>query len=338
MTSQNWQQQSGLLSVQERLSENLSGSQIYNIMLSMLYPAVDAIAVNTTIVRRALVEVLCQWNNDKRRHVSSLSYQQVVDGLFNAVMVENPYASSSYARRLRLDRSIWGQVVRLFLTYSEDYAKLEIPYITDRRIGIVLTRYERFFEASRSRLFPTIKWVKYYWEEYETFKSEVTEKYIRFSFSEAKRAATMTALHVDVEELFKNLLLAVDKALNKYDPNKGALTSYIQQWFMDAKTNPDFSHIYGEAYSLSDEARRNLLTKSSANNFAYELGDDHEEDNADTGCSALEDLMLREDMKIARDSLPYIENSMLAILYTGLADMCFNKQQDQETVNDTQNS
>ena len=96
------------------------------------------------------------------------------------------------------------------------------------------------------------------------FRNMIVEKYIRLARVEANKAHAGTGLQVSKDDLTRDLILSIFKAINKYDPQKGTLTSYIKWWFMDAKTNQSH-HEEGVAYVIPSQSRAKLLEQGVIN-------------------------------------------------------------------------
>ena len=69
-------------------------------------------------------------------------------------------------------------------------------------------------------------------------------------------------------------MAAITKAIDKYDSSKGALTSYINYWILNAQTysNTNYGNEYGVAYTIPQVQKRNVQgTKATQVNFSVSL-------------------------------------------------------------------
>jgi hypothetical protein len=109
------------------------------------------------------------------------------------------------------------------------------------------------------------------------FRNDNINKFIRLAYIKAKAAKKNSDIYVDSEELMMNYILAINRAIDKCDLTKGALASYVEQWFLNAKTNAEFGHEYGISYALPS-AQRSKNTKLNKwhlqSNFAPSIDDE----------------------------------------------------------------
>ena len=119
--------------------------------------------------------------------------------------------------------------------------------------------------------------VAYWTEKALTFKHQIIEKYMRLVMLEAHAYATHHKqnnphIRIDLDEVAQNFILAVSKAIDKCNANKGTLTSYVQMWLKDARNTVHFQHSYGFAYSIPTNKRREIAAgKSHINNMVFDL-------------------------------------------------------------------
>ena len=84
----------------------------------------------------------------------------------------------------------------------------------------------------------------------------------------------MKGPNFDFEDVYQNFLTAITKAVDKYDCSKGALTSYINYWVLNAQTcsNTDHGHEYGIAYTIPPLQRKQMALGDKSNvNFSVSL-------------------------------------------------------------------
>lgn len=235
-----------LAAVDERLKENLPSIQLSTILDNLLYNSLYPILFKTNNINLFISDLLSQLYDDHRRKFSGIGNKKKVDNLLSIfLLTDNINLKIKILKKLGLDRSILTQCIDYFLNTSDNETLKDFCNV--------------------------------YYKEYLNFKSMIVEKYIRLAYLEASKSVKGCGLSIDQEELFKNLLLAVCKAIDKYNPDKGALTSYIQWWFKDAKTNPEFQHTYNQSYSVSATGRKKIVSNfeagSSETNISQRIED-----------------------------------------------------------------
>lgn len=263
---------SELASLKERIDVNLSGQQIATLLDELLMAALEPIAVHTNLSHRMLAELVVLVQNDGRRKFSSLYTNADLLGLIFVALSESGTNHFRLLADLKIERNFWSGVLDHFLAQTESYHSQYAQHLTFG--SETIAEIERDLQCSG--LIPIINHVRATYALYRDFKEVIMQKYVRYAFKEANKSSKATGLNINVDDLFKNLLLAVDRAIDKYDPEKGALKSYIDQWFKNAKTNPEFDHQSGESYRISAEERRRIVRdhedgSSGRSNFAVEL-------------------------------------------------------------------
>lgn len=79
-------------------------------------------------------------------------------------------------------------------------------------------------------------------------------------------------LNIQTDDVAQNFILALSKAIDKCDVDKGTLTSYIKAWMQDARNTVNFSHEYGTAYSLPSSKKRDIARDlSNVNNISLSI-------------------------------------------------------------------
>ena len=304
-----------ILDVKETLSDNLSGKKIGDILNLLMYEAINPLCTTTSVVKCYVASILFQTAQDNRRKVSTLPKQECVDFLFNAV-IQPKNKTASLIKRSRLERGIQSKIVE------------EIHNSLSTYDSVLEVKKKRTLEANRdlvktgaklSRIGAALSWSKAYYKEYISFRNMLMEKYVRFAWNLSQRSKFETSLTIDSEELHANYMLAVAKAIDRYDPDKGPLTACIRWWIQEAKIDPKFSHVYGQSYDLSADARKQM-SDSSQSSFSEEIDDKTDSISKDSILQRMEDaedvsnllkfLCKTNGTKIARVlyEIPYVLN------------------------------
>lgn len=250
-------------SVEAQISDNIASNQLAEVLNTLLMQALRPIVVETSLVECALASILNPIYSDHRRKLSVIPKADLVDNVFTILAAPDKETKWDCIKRSRMERSVWFNIISLFHKQCETYLRLERKYLKavgSRKMTLSgkMHRIEVVLGANRSRLSAALRWSKSYFDLYNQFKSRVSEKYVRFAKQQSNKAAEATGLNVDKDELFSNLVLAIDKAISKFDEKKGTLTSSVNNWFMNAKTNSRQGHEYGTSYGVSTTKRRRM--------------------------------------------------------------------------------
>lgn len=272
---------SELLKIKERLKINLSGSQISTILDDLLYEALKYIILYTDFVENYIVELLPVVSTNKRRKFASIDREAFINNLFSFIVIKDKSIKVKLLRSCFLERNIIYDCIEEFFEKSKQYTQLYQDFLLtsnlEKKLEIraaLLDIESRVLviDKSRMNLFCILQNVKAYYDNTQIFKSMIVEKYIRLAYNESCIAAKSTGLNVDPLELFKNLILSISKAIDKYNPEKGALTSYIKWWFMDGTNQTNNTHEYGIAFSVPNPQRRRILSEmENVFNFSISL-------------------------------------------------------------------
>ena len=289
-----------LLQVNERLSENLSSLQIADVLDELLFNAMEPVVEGTNILESILVEVLPFTATNARRKFSSLeSHQDFIDHLFS-FMVVNKKHKMKLIKQARMERTLYFKALDIFEQTTAPLPTLMKQYITlnHKRVierGNVVAKIDKICRTIGANITSIYAYRQkaVFWHYHATqFKQMICEKFVRLSYNEALKESKMTKLTISRGDLFRDLLVSTSKAIDKYDTNKGPITSYIKWWFKDAKTQSRNGHEYNTAFQMSAAQRKMMLNNGQAiNNLTVELNDTIASEVADDKASALDNMI-----------------------------------------------
>jgi len=268
-----------LLAVKERLQHNLGGNQIASIIDTLLLAAVRPIVYNTNYIDHLMAELFTPVFTNRRRKYSNVERAEFIDKLFTYVVTPSKHNKKNILSMLRLERNILFDALSDFFTKTKNYNALYLQLwtTTDSIKRSELLKQLQAIEQSvhlvkGKNLYVVIRNSTHYLDQASNFKGMVIEKYIRHAYRESEKAIKQTKLQISQIDLFKNLLLSVSKAIDKYDHNQGALTSYINWWFKDGVNQSDSSHEDGIAYTIPSVQRRKMqAANKTLHNFYTDL-------------------------------------------------------------------
>ena len=288
-----------LLKVKEQLSENLSSLQIVKTLDELLFNAVKPLMRNTDFMDYTLVELLPYLFLNRRRRFSNVPHGELCDNIFSVIMIQNREDKIALLQKQGLERSVYfaalvkfeTEALKYFEAVNQQLANMHnsLPYVVD--VGQKLRKnffiHGNEYQTARSVAF----WLKHSYR----FKQMIVEKYIRRAFTEARKMASQTNLQIDVDDLFRNLILSVHKAIDKYDIKKGPLASYVAYWFLEAKKSYRNAHEYGVAYNMPTGKRKKLLEEGAVQSLTTELNDSIAESISDDSQDTLANMIDTEN-------------------------------------------
>ena len=267
-----------LLTVKEEIKNNLSSQQIAAMLDMLLHAAAAPLFERSFLMRELILQTLLQTQDDHRRKVSIHNKDITASLVVHAVLNKDfsPLAICG------IDRSMIFSSINLVHNKLKKIVDLEIMATqkSKRRRHYINKMLKSCKEigVQVDEALPLFNWVNNHLKMYRLLKEYISAKYYKFAWREACAANMITGLHVDINELSKNYNMAVEKAIDKYDSDKGTLTSYIQQWLKAAKTNPDFPHQYCESYSMPSSIRKDKERSGIAlTNMSQTIEEKHHE-------------------------------------------------------------
>ncbi len=263
-----------LKSVQEQLDKNYSSRQLLATLDTLLLCAIKPIITKTRFVDRQL-SLLCGWyTNAARRKVASLGSKERFISLVVAFIASNSNSDRiKIFQALKLERTLTFWIVQNWLDslkgWPEAIAKLDFATAQsyERRACVV----------DNQATFQNMQKVEYWLSKAVAFKHQLMEKYMRYAMVEAQayyayHRKNNPHIQVNVDDVAQNFILAVSKAIDKCDSDKGTLTSYIKSWLQDARNTTHFRHDYGLVFSLPTSKRREIARKqSTVNNLPVDM-------------------------------------------------------------------
>lgn len=306
-----------LLKVKEQLNENLSSVQIARTLDTLIFKSISSMIQHTNHVEYVMVELLYHIFHNMRRKFSNKPHDDLRDALFSLIVNKKKSGKTVEIRRLGLERSIYFKILRSFETDARIYTTdmtlaLKSGEKTDRMRQIE-ERYRAtdspgFYHACTNTLF----WARRAF----TFRNMIVEKFIRLAYVEAHKAHAKTGLTISFDDLYRNMVLSIFKAIDKYDPEQGPLTSYIKWWFLDAK-NGDAGHEEGVAYSIPLSVRKKLISEGVVN--IYAPIDETVEKNKDDTVSILDRLAEEQDTKALHNIVARADDKKIFSLFYGVS-------------------
>jgi len=106
-----------------------------------------------------------------------------------------------------------------------------------------------------------VRHVELYLDLYETFKQDVVFRfyYLISTFSNKNHyVKSLSGLNTNKEEMLHAYVISTIRAIDRFIPYEGTITSYIQTWFQNAQGSSDFIIYDDEAFNLKRGIRKSI--------------------------------------------------------------------------------
>lgn len=222
--------------IEETIKDNFTSSQIATTLDDLIFRAISPLITQTVYVDRVLASLLSWLGAPKRRYISHLPKATLIRYIIIFLASTDQKERVDLYQKMRFERGLHFSILNHFLVVSEGYMKnvvtdLKSPLCKKlvsntnsivTQLGVTGDLWVVHQEASA--------WFKYAVE----FRNLVIEKYMRHAVNHAV-FIYQRFNYMDKDDLIQNLLLSVNRAINKYDSSKGTLTTYINLWFKDTR-------------------------------------------------------------------------------------------------------
>lgn len=269
--------------------KNFTGEQIQQILDLFLYKALEPIIKRSAAFDNQIVYLLGLITRNRKRKLSSISRQQATAYLARALTTSDAEEKLRLFRAARIERNFIHVFVKNYLdlcsNYLDEYAKfLSAKGIQRKMHGKRLDRIAGDLKTDRNSLFVIVMNSSKALELFYDYRKTILSHYVQMASSQAKSfIASNSNNNYDFYDCRQSILRSVLVAIDKYDSSRGALTSYINWWVLNAQTCGVSDHEYGIAYTIPQAHRRKIASKASSDvNFSVSLDsltkDEDEED------------------------------------------------------------
>lgn len=246
-----------------QLESNLTGFQVQLCLDTLLYTGIEALFAQTRFIEPHIVGMFSWVIRNNRKRISRLDHkrpdfkQVQISCLANILNSDDPEEQLRYYMGFKPDRYISFGLLELFLTAVEDYQTTE-DVAKQRSI-------ERAVGGDPDTLWAVITHVRDCLDMAYEFRNGMVEKFVDLCHKDAWRQKNSAIIPISAADLSQNLTRAVIIALDKYNYQKGALTSYIRTWMRYLSQSPDFSHERGLAYDIPHNYRSRIGAVGQSN-------------------------------------------------------------------------
>lgn len=273
-------------------SENLTGDQIQDIMDKLLHSALYPFVIHTEIYDYQISYMLSMMTQNKKRKLTFIEREDAFGIMCQILITGDREKKFQYIQSLGLERStVHLYVKRILDKYRNQFltlykANLENPDDLDikSRLDSVCSAlscadpeglYNCFITAHDALIV------------YEEFIKSVVSEYTKLCHKSASKHISVNPNNkFDYHDVVQGLMQNVVIALNKYNADKGALTSHIKWWIFNAQTCSTSDHEYGIAFSIPQGQKKKIATDTNTNhqvNFSVSLDSMLDDDDDEGG-------------------------------------------------------
>lgn len=289
---------------------NLTGGQIATIMDTLLYDALGELMLRTDVFDVQLAYILAlSTSNKKRKLCSAVERTESITMLVQAMTSTDRQAKLDIVSKLGLERQFVFVFLRKFLDrYYDNYMSVYRKFLISRdhdehlRLSQKLDVMASAVGAeSKSAMFLTLNLLNTALGHFMSFYNDVISDFLCFCRQQARFYVTTNTNHFDQDDVRQNFLHAVIRAVNKYDSAKGALTSYVKWWILNAQTCNSSEHEYGIAYTIPQTQRKRLAEGSVPHSVNFSVSLDSQSSGEDGEETSLHQKL--DDSRVLEDSV-----------------------------------
>ena len=291
----------------------LTGGKIQNILDSTLQKCYKPL-FHMNWFKRKLYLIFEDFELNAKAKLSKKPRSEFIQDLYNLFVTEDEETFLFKIEEMGMNRNYLQEIVDNFLKETNDLDETECQLFEsfrDSKLDVdcnsKLLNLEEHFDGIPYQTISKIrKTVKYWFDIYLQFKSMIAAKYYRLAYKFAKQEAALRS-GLELDSLFKSLLIALNLAIDRYNSEKGALASYIQTWLKAYILNESCGLELGQAFKLNSW---NMATLKKSNINSYAISTDSEEYRE--AKSKEEENSLNEDFQISFDCF---DSQLLNVLW-----------------------
>lgn len=270
--------------------KNLTGEQIQQTLDLFLYKALEPMVLNTDIFDSQVIYILSIVSQNRKRKLSSLDRNLAIKYLCKYLSLGKKDRVEKFRiiRETRIERSFVHTFISRFLQYHSDYIEMYNTYLISSEeerkfIQESLNLTAEAVGCDRQGLYRIMNISRAYLSQFYCYRSIILGHYIKHSSNQAKQyVRSNSGLYFDFKDARQSILKSILIAIDKYDSNKGALTTYVNWWILNAQTSSTSDHEYGIAYTIPQSHRKKIASQDVGDvNFSVSLDSLLVEDESD---------------------------------------------------------
>lgn len=268
---------------------------------------------NCDMFSRRLLQILFDYSSDSRKRFGVLPFYECAGDIICAIETRN----YDLLRKSKIDRSILVMLGKSCLDILRTSIRIEVK-IANRKKGWAYKRacLSRYIGCNINILASLYKWSKSYCKLYDRYIEEVYRKYEKLTIGKASYISKNSKMYVDQFQLESNLRMAIGRAIDRCDVEKGTLTYMVEKCMMTFTNNPEFGHLYGIAFTVPTNVRRRKAQKGEViSNFSVGL-ESQDADMADAAATSPSIFGDIDDRFMC--GIKKLKNTSVALLVMGL--------------------
>lgn len=257
-------------------NKNMTGEQIQKILDFFLYQALEALMLRSDIFDDQIAYILTIAANNRKRKVSALEKGELIGTLAACLATDNRKLKFEMFKHCHVERlfvhGFLGKVINDKL--NQNYLRMYGQYVSgDFKLKAQLDDIaEVNFGTTRDEAWTILNHLRSFLEKFFEYRTTIMDNYMKMSTVQANSFIKGSPNGTyDFNDLRQSILKATLTALDKYDSSKGALTTYINWWVLNAQTS-SAEHEYGIAYTIPQAHKRKIAKTGAADvNFSTSL-------------------------------------------------------------------
>lgn len=257
-------------------TKNMTGEQIQKVLDFFLYQALEALMLRSDIFDEQIAYILSLTVTNRKRKVSAKPKDELIGMLGACLATADRRVKFDLFRECRVERSfVHGFMYKVLQEPTNaTFLKLYRDFIrgnSDAKTQLDNIAYINF-QCSRAEAWTIMQHLTAFMGKFFEFRTTILGNYMKMSSVQAKSFISGSPNgQYDFGDLRQSILKATLTALDKYDSSKGALTTYINWWVLNAQTSSS-EHEYGVAYTIPQAHKRKIALEGSADvNFSVSL-------------------------------------------------------------------
>lgn len=245
-------------------------NQLMTVLDQMIHSMIEPVIRHTRYLDLVVPTVLSWYCDNTGRKIALCgNKEQVFTHL--AMFLHAKSAKDKYEiyKQIGFERNLSIFFVKEFLRICKDVESLELRAVhNDKAARSKLAVLCQDLHAD-SNLARVVQNARSWYEEAVSLRNKIVEKYMRYGMMQATYACKTNG-RLELDDVSQNLMLAVTKAVNKVNPEKGVLTSYVTNWITQSRHSPTYAHEYNVAYDIpNNEKVRIGKGLSDLNNLSH---------------------------------------------------------------------
>lgn len=318
-------------------TKNMTGEQIQKVMDFLLYQALETVMLHSDVFDAQIAIILTLTATNRKRKVSAIEKEELIGLLSTCLVTADRKLKFELFKSCRVERSFIHGFLRNVMIVNRKFLSDYNAYIlgeSSMRVHLDNVSYVNL-GTSRHAMWRVMTHTQSFLDKFFEFRTQVMENYMRLSTMHAKSHINGSPNgQYDFNDLRQSILKAVLVALDKYDSSKGALTTYINWWVLNAQTSSS-EHEYGVAYTVPQSHKRKIAVTGAADtNFSVSLDTLYEDDEGKSlhgvlsdGSSIAADYERMEEVDIIRALAKAVDTRGIARLALDIGESFSEREQ-----------